>query len=80
MARSFIELGADIEMRDVYGRTALMHACKVACKEVVELLIKCKADINAVNKVGDSAMSMAKKSGDQEIIMMLVKAGVPLRP
>ena len=64
VARSLIELGADIESTDIYGKTALMYACKVACKEIVELLIKCKADIKAVNKVGDSAVTMAQKSGN----------------
>jgi ankyrin repeat protein len=28
VARSLIELGADVEMTDLYGKTALMHACK----------------------------------------------------
>ena len=59
VARSLIELGADIESTDVYGKTSLMYACKAACKEVVQLLIKCKADIKKVNKVGDSAVTMA---------------------
>lgn len=59
VARSLIELGADIETTDVFGKTPLMYACKIASKEIVELLIKCKADIRAVNKVGDSAVTMA---------------------
>ena len=59
VARSLIELGADIENTDVYGKTPLMYACKVASKEIVELLIKCQADIKTVNKVGDSAVTMA---------------------
>jgi ankyrin repeat protein len=28
VARSLIELGADVEITDFYGKTALMHACK----------------------------------------------------
>ena len=59
VARSLIELGADIENTDIYGKTPLMYACKIASKEIVELLIKCKADIKSVNKVGDSAVTMA---------------------
>ena len=59
VARSLIEFGADIEMKDIYGKTPLMYSCKVASKEIVELLIKCKADIRVVNKVGDSAVTMA---------------------
>ena len=61
VARSLIELGADIEIQDIHGRTPLMYACKVGSKEIVELLLKCKADTRVVNKLGDSAISMAKK-------------------
>jgi ankyrin repeat protein len=57
-----------------------MYACKIASHEIVELLIKCKADIKTVNKVGDSAVTMAQKSGNQEIMMLLVKSGASIRP
>lgn len=80
VARSLIELGADIENTDVYGKTPLMYACKVASKEIVELLIKCQADIKAVNKVGDNAVTMAQKSGNSDIMMLLVKSGASIRP
>ena len=64
VARNLIELGVNIENKDIYGKTALMYACKIASTEIVELLIKCKADIKSVNKVGDSAVTMAQKSGN----------------
>lgn len=57
-----------------------MYACKVASSEIVELLIKCKANIHSVNKVGDSAVSMAKKSGNSDIMVLLVKSGASIRP
>ena len=80
VARSLIELGADIEVKDIYGKTSLMHACKIASTEIVELLIKCKADITVVTEIGDSAITMAKKSGNQDIMMMLIKSGASIRP
>ena len=80
VARSLIELGADIENTDIYGKTPLMYACKIGSTEIVELLIKCKADVASVNKVGDSSVTMAQKSGNQDIMMLLVKSGASIRP
>lgn len=33
-ARSLIELGADIEIKDIYGKTSLMYACKIGSTEI----------------------------------------------
>ena len=57
--RSLIELGADIELKDNFGRTPLMFACKLGSKEMVELLLQYKADINAVNNMKESCMTFA---------------------
>jgi ankyrin repeat protein len=59
VARSLIELGADIEARDSIQRTPLMYACKAGSKEAVELLLSYKADIKAVNNLGDSCVNLA---------------------
>ena len=80
VARSLIELGAKVDLVDIFGKTSLMYACKIASTELVDLLIKSKADIKIVNKVGDSAVTMAQKSGNQDIMMMLVKGGASIRP
>jgi len=57
-----------------------MFACKLGSKEMVELLLQYKADIKATNKMKETCMSMAQKSGNQELIMLLVKHGGSLRP
>ena len=44
------------------------------------MLLSYKADVNVKNATGDSCMSFAQKSGNQEIIMMLVQKGLSLRP
>ena len=36
-----------------------MYACKLGNKEIAQLLIKEKADVNATNKVKDTCMAMA---------------------
>ncbi len=80
MARSLIELGADIEARDSIQRTPLMYACKSGSKEAVELLLQYKADIKAINNLGDSCVNLAQKSGNAELMVLLVKNGASLRP
>ena len=45
VARSLIELGADIDITDIYGKSPLMYACKGGSQEIVELLLKCKANV-----------------------------------
>lgn len=59
IARSLIELGSDIESRDTLQRTPLMYACKAGSKEAVEMLLQYKADIKAVNNLGDSCVNLA---------------------
>ena len=45
VARSLIELGADIDLQDSFGKSPLMYACKGGSLEIVELLLKCKANV-----------------------------------
>jgi len=57
-----------------------MFACKVGSKEMVELLLSFKADIKATNSLGDSCMTFAQKSGNPDIMGLLVKSGASIRP
>ena len=59
VARSLIELGADIEITDTFGKTPLMYACKGGSEEIVQLLLKCNANVKVVTRVGDSAVTFA---------------------
>lgn len=57
-----------------------MFACKAGSQEAVELLLNYKADIKAVNNLGDSCVNLAQKSGNQNIMVLLVKNGASIRP
>ncbi len=57
-----------------------MYACKAGSKEAVELLLSYKADIKAINNLGDSCVNLAQKSGNAELMVLLVKNGASLRP
>lgn len=65
---------------DSYGRTPLLYACKLGNRQTVQMLLKYKANVNVVNATGDSCMSFAQKSGNEEVVMMLIEAGMSLRP
>jgi len=75
-----IELGAELEATDKFGRTPLMLSCKLGSATTVDLLLKYKADIHATNNLGDSPMSFAQMSGNAEVTMAMVQAGASLRP
>lgn len=47
---------------------------------MVELLLQYGSDATAKNAVGDSCVTMAQKSGNQEIVSILVKNGASIRP
>jgi ankyrin repeat protein len=80
VARSLIELGADIEAKDACQRTPLMFACKMGSKEMVELLLSYKADIKATNSLGDSCVTLAQKCGNPDVMVLLVSSGASIRP
>lgn len=46
--------------------------------EVVEVLIKAGADVDAVNNDWMTALTRAAGNGDTEVVEMLVKAGAPV--
>jgi len=67
-----IESGADVNAKDnLFGRTALMIASFYGHKEVVELLLKKGADVNAKDKNGRTALMIASKKGHKEIVELL---------
>jgi uncharacterized protein len=71
-----IKAGADVNIKDEYGKTALMYAAEQSGHlEKVKLLVEAGADINAKDNTGNNVLSFAKKSENNEIIQLLIKAG-----
>ena len=69
--RVMIEHGADVNMRDEEGDTALHEAVDMSSAETVWLLLKAGADPNARNKRGESPMSLAQSRNDTEALTLL---------
>ena len=45
------------------------------CLNVVQELLAKGADVNAKDKDGDTALSVAKKNGHSDVAQLLIKAG-----
>jgi len=62
----------DLNVRDGYnGETALMHAVKGSHQAIVKLLMKDGVDCSILNEDGETAMVMAQKSRDFDMIKLL---------
>lgn len=67
--------GIDVDTRDRYGQTALMLAAHAGHREVVEILIRHRANLNVTAKFGLSALMLALVAGHADVARMLAKAG-----
>jgi len=86
MMEKLIECGADVNARvypigengetlDIKGDTPLIKASRLGQDEVAELLIKHKAEINAVDAEGNSALHYAYATRNPEMQKKLTEAG-----
>jgi Arf-GAP/coiled-coil/ANK repeat/PH domain-containing protein len=66
-AELLLENGASIKIADAEGNTPLhMAAAHPSCKDMVELLVRMKADVNHLNAKGQSAADLAAASHEPE--------------
>ncbi len=74
--RLLLESGAAVNAKSGIDRTALMLASAYAGnKIVVEQLLQSGADVNAADKRGWTALIMAARTGDTELMRVLIDAG-----
>lgn len=70
-----LEQVEDIEQTDRDGRTLLINAACYERKSAVEYLIKRKANVNARDNIGFTALHAAVQVGNVEIIKLLLENG-----
>lgn len=80
IAKSLIELGWDIEIKDKALRTPLMNAWLQGNYDIAKRLIDIGADLKATNPIQDTWMTLAQKGKNTEIVFLLSEKGAPLRP
>jgi len=76
-----LEKGANLNIQDKDGNTALIHAAKFGYTlyaGIVNCLIKANANLNIQNADGTTALIRASYCGRTEIVNLLIKAGANL--
>lgn len=67
IASALLEAGADFDVQDEEGKTALMHAAENGYLEIAEELIVLGADASIADKQGRTPLDAAQKNGFKEI-------------
>ncbi|MFH1114001.1 MAG: ankyrin repeat domain-containing protein [Pseudomonadota bacterium] len=70
-AAQLLEQGADVNVTNDLGTTALMMASMKGHTRLVELLLKHGADVRARERDGSTALRWASEKGHQEIVRLL---------
>ena len=70
-----LQYGADINMTDDTGNTALMHTVNNEIVEVARALIDAGANVNVQNSDGVSSLGLAVANDDVEMTRILITAG-----
>ena len=66
--KRLLEAGANVNIQNNRGYTALIDASYKGHTEIVKLLLEYKANVNIQNKYGYTALICASSSGHTEIV------------
>jgi ankyrin repeat protein len=75
-----IARGAEVDERDIRGRTALIHASKDGDREAVQLLLAAGAKVNGGDFHGFTALIYASGNNNRELLELLLAAGQKSMP
>ncbi|QPC70356.1 hypothetical protein HYE68_001108 [Fusarium pseudograminearum] len=76
LIRFFVQNGVSVDARTTHGEnTALIRAARDGLPQVVSLLIKLGADVNASNNIGWTPLHFAAETGYEDVVKILLKAG-----
>ena len=75
LVRVLIEDGADINLTQVDGMTALHWSVYHDDADTARLLVQAGADVNAENRYGIPPLSLAATNGNADVIALLLDAG-----
>jgi ankyrin repeat protein len=71
IARRLVEVGADVNVRQRHGWTPLHGAVHMGDADLVRFLLSHGADPKAATDDGETAIDMARKAGDQQMVELL---------
>jgi ankyrin repeat protein len=75
MLEKLLSNGMDIDARDKFGWSPLIHAAKHSKTEVVRFLVNRGANVNLQSELGITALHLAAGQGDLAIVKTLLNAG-----
>ena len=73
--QELIAEGADPNGIDKSGCTVLMNAVENANPEIIQYLLKCKVNIDAVSDKGNTALHCAIMNSNMKVVKILIEAG-----
>ena len=77
--KTFVAAGADVNLRNIVGATALHNAGSLVCdQQFTEVLIDAGADVNAVDVTGTTALHVAAVQGNAAVVRVLLAAGAAM--
>ncbi|MDQ7827276.1 MAG: ankyrin repeat domain-containing protein [Candidatus Eremiobacteraeota bacterium] len=78
IATHLINAGADVNAKDVMGKTILMQAAKTGDLEIAKLLISAGADVNDKDKNNSTSLHEAARFGRKKMIELLMASKADL--
>jgi hypothetical protein len=75
LVRSLVEGGADINITNDYGDTAIMVAIEYRHHAIFEYLLDRGANINIINEDGNTALDMAKYYDSDAVELLVARGG-----
>jgi len=75
LVKRLVVNGADINVTNEYGETAVIVAAESGYDSIIELLLAHKANINIKDKDGDTALDIAKYNGHARTVTLLLSSG-----
>ncbi|CAF1223825.1 unnamed protein product [Didymodactylos carnosus] len=71
IVKILLEKGANPDIQDKYGNSALMQASQFNNENIIKLLLNHKANIYIKNKTGQTAKDIAQEMGHTQIVKLL---------
>ena len=75
IAQILIEAGADVNVSNQHGETALMESAFTGNNECLDLLIKSGADVNKADKRGNTPLLLSAVQGHYNCLELLIQRG-----
>jgi len=72
---TLLQAGADVNLQNTYGDTALITATVKGFAEIVRMLLQAGADVNAKTEHGNTALTLAIEKGHAGVVEILKKSG-----